>query len=83
MSTENERGDSLHPASSASLVGSEFLISRWEAKAEELEAIEEQQRGVMMGLIAQTLEKARAYRACVKDLRRHCDAANQSAKANG
>jgi hypothetical protein len=66
----------------SSPVGSEVLISRWEAKAEELEACAEQQRSTMLGLVAQTLEKARAYRACIADLRRHDDARTRNATDN-
>ena len=42
-------------------VESEFLIAKWEARAEQLEECAEQQRHTFMALVAQTLEKARAF----------------------
>jgi hypothetical protein len=65
---------------SPSLVGSEFLIARWEAKLEELEELASEQRGTYLGLMAQTQEKARAYRACIADLRRHAGAQSETPK---
>ena len=79
---ENETRVRLQRAGSPSPVGSEFLIARWQAKLEELEALAEQQRGTFIGLMAQTQEKARAYRACIDDLQRHARAQNQGAKEN-
>lgn len=59
----------------------EFLIAKWEAKAEELEHMAEQYRDGLTGLVAMTLEKARAYRACIADLQRDADAASRPKEA--
>jgi hypothetical protein len=68
---------SLAPAhGSLADFGSEILLAQWEARADELEWRAEEERKAAMGLVAQTLEKARAYRQCILDLRRHCAAAN-------
>lgn len=56
----------------------EFLVARWEAKADELEASAENIRSQMTGLCATTMEKARAYRACVADIRRYAQPRNGS-----
>lgn len=55
---------------------SEFLIEKWESKAEELEKTAAQYRDSMLALNGSCMEKARAYRACAKDLLRHLEAAN-------
>lgn len=51
----------------------EFLIAKWEAKAEELEHMAAQYRQSLTGLVAMTLEKARAYRACISELQRQAE----------
>jgi hypothetical protein len=50
--------------------GSEILITKWEASAAQCEATAEQFRTVMQATVCSHLEKARAYRKCVEDIRR-------------
>lgn len=57
------------------LESSEFLIAKWEAKAEELEHMAAEYRQSLTGLVATTLEKARAYRICIADLRHQVEPA--------
>lgn len=46
----------------------QFLIARWEAKAEQLEESAQRYRSAMMEICGMALEKSRAYRACIQDL---------------
>ena len=67
---ENEPSSFAAPAGSLSGFGSEILIADWQARAEQCEATAEQFRAVTTGLVSSYLEKARAYRKCIEDLRR-------------
>ena len=67
---ESAKASFAEARGSLSGFGSEILIADWQARAEQCEATAEQFRAVTTGLVSSYLEKARAYRKCIEDLRR-------------
>ena len=66
----NEQSELASARGSLSDFGSEILIAQREARAAQCEQTAEQFRAVTTGLISSHLEKARAFRKCIEDLRR-------------
>ncbi len=50
--------------------GAEILIAQWEVRARQCDYTAEQFRTVMSTILSSHLEKARAYRSCIEELRR-------------
>lgn len=65
------------PHCSLSGFGSEILIAQWEARAAQCDQTAEQLRTSMQGHVCSYLEKARAYRLCIEELRRQMEHENK------